>query len=159
MGETSKIRDKVMPFVRGKLGLDLGCGNDRVTPLAVGVNRRNPPEEGLVSNLWLDLNNRLPCPDCSWDYVYSSHLLEHLKNPWKVLTDWWRVVKVEGHLILYLPHKRMYTQPNPEHLHAWDTEEMVRWFGKLPRCKTVLAETDNEPGKYSFLIIGKKMPG
>lgn len=41
----------------------------------------------------------------SYDFLLSSHVLEHTANPIKALHEWIRVVKTKGHLILLIPHK------------------------------------------------------
>jgi SAM-dependent methyltransferase len=43
-------------------------------------------------------------PDYSYDFLLSSHNLEHFANPVKALKEWQRVVKPGGHLIVVLPH-------------------------------------------------------
>jgi len=40
-----------------------------------------------------------------YDYVLSSHCLEHLANPLGALKEWKRVLKNEGLLVLVVPHK------------------------------------------------------
>lgn len=44
-------------------------------------------------------------PDNSYDFVLSSHNLEHVANPIKALTEWSRVLKEGGKLVLILPDK------------------------------------------------------
>jgi SAM-dependent methyltransferase len=39
-----------------------------------------------------------------YDFVLSSHNLEHLANPIKGLKEWQRVVKPGGHMVIVLPH-------------------------------------------------------
>ena len=41
-----------------------------------------------------------------YDFVLSSHTLEHTANPLKALREWIRVLKNEGVLVLVLPHKQ-----------------------------------------------------
>jgi SAM-dependent methyltransferase len=41
----------------------------------------------------------------AYDFVLSSHMLEHCANPILALTEWIRVLKDEGLLVLLLPHK------------------------------------------------------
>lgn len=48
----------------------------------------------------------LPVPSSSYDFVLSSHMLEHSANPIGVLIEWRRVLKAGGHLLLVLPDKR-----------------------------------------------------
>jgi len=43
--------------------------------------------------------------DFSYDYVLSSHCIEHLANPLQGLSKWIRVLKQDGLLILVIPHK------------------------------------------------------
>jgi len=160
MSETAKIRSRVAPYVRGGRGLDLGCGFDKLLPDSIGVNF-NWGGQGDRADFHFDLNNPLPSPDGAWDYVYSSHLLEHLAtDPHVVLQDWWRTIKVGGHLILYLPHKDLYLVDNPEHLRMWNTEEIEEVI--LCRARAVIVDKLTEDpatmglDRYSFLLIAKK---
>lgn len=41
----------------------------------------------------------------SYDFLLSSHALEHLANPIKALYAWKRILKNNGHFILVVPHK------------------------------------------------------
>ena len=43
--------------------------------------------------------------DASYDYLMSSHCIEHLANPLLGLSEWIRVVKPGGILVLVFPHK------------------------------------------------------
>lgn len=45
-------------------------------------------------------------PDGSYDFVLSSHNLEHFANPVKALKEWKRVSRPKGALILVLPDYR-----------------------------------------------------
>jgi hypothetical protein len=44
--------------------------------------------------------------DQSYDFVLSSHNLEHFANPVKALMEWKRITRPKGALILALPHYR-----------------------------------------------------
>lgn len=44
-------------------------------------------------------------PDSSYDFVLSSHMLEHSANPLRLLVEWKRVLRPDGVLLLVLPHK------------------------------------------------------
>ena len=69
--------------------------------------------------------------DGKYDFLLSSHCLEHLANPIKALHNWKRVLKPEGFLLLVLPDKhRTFDYRRPitplEHLlddYARDTSE------------------------------------
>ena len=41
----------------------------------------------------------------SMDFVLSSHNIEHVANPVKALREWLRILKVDGLLVLVVPHK------------------------------------------------------
>jgi SAM-dependent methyltransferase len=43
--------------------------------------------------------------DDQYDFVLSSHNLEHIANPIKALLEWKRVIKRNGYLLLILPNK------------------------------------------------------
>jgi SAM-dependent methyltransferase len=44
-------------------------------------------------------------PTATYDFVLSSHTLEHIANPIRALSEWMRVLKDAGVLVLVLPHK------------------------------------------------------
>lgn len=56
--------------------------------------------------------------DETYDYVFSSHCLEHLNSPKAALQEWLRVLKRGGILYLYLPH--------PDYI-PWRTATMPKW--------------------------------
>lgn len=43
--------------------------------------------------------------DSTYDFVMSSHMLEHSANPLKALREWLRILKPGGTLLLVLPHR------------------------------------------------------
>ena len=63
--------------------------------------------EGKTGNQFIseaiDLNQ---IADNSYDFILSSHSLEHTANPIKALTEWARILKPSGKLVLVLPDKR-----------------------------------------------------
>jgi SAM-dependent methyltransferase len=61
-----------------------------------GTTQRGP-------NMIKDVSKPLMFGDKSQDYVFSSFLLNELDNWETVLKDWWRVIKDNGYLILFLP--------------------------------------------------------
>lgn len=46
--------------------------------------------------------------DESLDVVHSSHCLEHLRDVGEALTNWWRVLKPGGHLVVVVPDWELY---------------------------------------------------
>ncbi len=62
-------------------------------------------------------------PDGKYDFVHSSHCLEHLHDPAEGLKNWLRVLKPSGHLIITVPDEDLYEQgefPSTfNHDHKW----------------------------------------
>ena len=107
-------------FCRG-IGLDVGCGK---WPL---------PGARPIDQLRGD--DVMALPEGLWDYVFSSHCLEHLANPVTALEHWKTRLRAGGVLFLYLPSPDMtYWRPENcrKHLHLFrpaDVAEMLRAIG------------------------------
>lgn len=48
--------------------------------------------------------------DETYDFIHSSHCLEHMVDPYQALANWFRVLKPGGHLIVTIPEEDMYEQ-------------------------------------------------
>lgn len=48
--------------------------------------------------------------DDGFDFVHSSHCLEHLRDPVEGLKSWFRIVKPNGHLVVTVPDEDLYEQ-------------------------------------------------
>ena len=101
-GETSKARQRRVRegfferYCRGA-GLDIGYGGD----LLCDNCRPWDFEHG-------DAQFLRGVADASFDFVYSSHTLEHVADAGETLRNWWRVLKPGGYLIIYIPHRDLY---------------------------------------------------
>ena len=66
-----------------------------------------------------------------FNYIYSSHLLEHLENPHLALTNWWKILDTDGFLILYVPDRDLYEKKNTpskfslDHKYFFTVDEMT----------------------------------
>ncbi|GAA5142429.1 hypothetical protein GCM10023213_28360 [Prosthecobacter algae] len=104
--ETSKCSAR--RFTQGHLqklvgqGLDIGAGDDPFRPVA-GSCRPWDQKNGDGDAAKLE-----GVPSSSLDYVYSSHCLEHLNDPVKVLKRWAEVVKKDGYLYITVPDYDLY---------------------------------------------------
>lgn len=49
--------------------------------------------------------NLCPIPPEAYDFVLSSHSIEHIANPLKAISEWKRILKDDGLLLLVVPHK------------------------------------------------------
>jgi SAM-dependent methyltransferase len=52
-----------------------------------------------------EATNLAMVPDEKYDFLISSNCLEHIANPLKAITEWSRVLKKGGHILLILPEK------------------------------------------------------
>lgn len=81
---------------KGK-GIDIGCGND---PILDNVERFDI-EDGDANQIEKYVKKR-------FDFVFSSHCLEHMKNPYHTIQQWWSLVKDNGYLYLIVPDEDLY---------------------------------------------------
>lgn len=177
-GETSKAKSRRFregffeKYTRGS-GLDVGYGGDLVAPNAVGFDFEHGDAQYL-SNIKND----------EYDFVYSSHTLEHMQNPAVAIKNWFRVVKPGGFLILYIPHRDLYekkkTLPsrfNPNHTAFFliEKDELPDTLGIVPliqknlknfeivyakECSEGHTMTDplkHSDGEYSIEVVVKKL--
>jgi SAM-dependent methyltransferase len=61
--------------------------------------------------------------DESFDFIVSSHCLEHLVDPVEGIMNWFRILKPGGHLVITIPEEDLYEQrawpSNKNHDHKW----------------------------------------
>ena len=163
--ESDKIRFEVLPYVaRG--GLDIGCGPKKVWPHLIGVDSGKDTELfGIQMRPDIVVGDaaRLPLfADESVESVFSSHCLEHIEDWGAALKEWWRLVKVGGHLALYLPHADLYPRighpgANPDHKHDFQPDDIVDFFRlAFPDWTLVEKQTRGEGYEYSFLLVLRK---
>jgi SAM-dependent methyltransferase len=125
MNETSKTRRIWGPLELTVLqgsGIDIGCGPDPVTP---GV-RRFDVADGDANQIGRYVSEQ-------FDFVYSSHCLEHMAAPRAALQEWWRLVKPGGHLFFIVPDEDLYEQGvfpsrfNPDHRATFTLAKARSW--------------------------------
>jgi ADP-heptose:LPS heptosyltransferase/predicted SAM-dependent methyltransferase len=167
--EAAKVRFDVVPYL-GKVVLDLGCGPDKISGHAIGVD--NGADTRLFGiqfkpDVRVDSCERLPMfADSTADTVFSSHLLEHIVDTRAALAEWWRLVKVGGYLVLYLPHRKLYPNighpgANPDHKHDFLPDDIVGHMGQVAEAsgcgwELVVNEDRNADYEYSFLQVYRK---
>jgi SAM-dependent methyltransferase len=117
-------------------GIDVGYGGDLVVPNCRGWD----VEDG-------DAHELAGIPDASFDFVYSSHILEHLEDPARAVKNWWRVLKPGGYLILYVPERDLFerkkTLPSDisldhKHFILLDRDDPPDTIGLIPLLKNNL---------------------
>lgn len=123
-----------MEFCKGK-GYDIGYGKlGWKLPGAIGVDI-NDKRDGIFHALTLpDINpydSFSHAKEETADYIFSSHLLEHLPNWVDALNYWIPILKDGGVLFLYLPHyNQHYWRPwnNRKHIHILTHEILNDFF-------------------------------
>lgn len=102
MNEASKSRQLwgalELSVLKGK-GLDIGCGGDPVFRDVRGFDVADG-----------DANEITRFVHEEFDFVFSSHCLEHMVDPRKALLEWWALVKPGGHLFFIVPDEDLYEQ-------------------------------------------------
>jgi SAM-dependent methyltransferase len=97
----------VRKYLRGK-GVDIGGKPD---PLA--LYREFFPLMESVKTWDLedgDAQKMATVADNTYDFVFSSHCLEHLHDPLEALQNWMRVLKPGGYIIFAIPEEDLYEQ-------------------------------------------------
>ncbi|MGA1979763.1 MAG: methyltransferase domain-containing protein [Sedimentisphaerales bacterium] len=178
--ETSKAKPRRIrenffeKYCQGK-GLDVGYGGDPITKECRGWDIEDGDGQLLQG-----------IEEGEFDFVYSSHLLEHMNNAKIAIKNWWRAVKPGGYLILYLPDRELYerkkTLPsrwNPEHKRFFllDRDEHPDTVGVIPlikRCLSgyeiieakicdegyrIVSDDVQSEGEYSIEVVIKKKNG
>jgi SAM-dependent methyltransferase len=128
MNEASKTRRlwgaREAQWLKGE-GLDIGCGPDPVKPDVT----RFDVEDG-------DANCVLEHVHRTFDFVFSSHSLEHMADPPHALRDWWQLVRSGGHLVVVVPDEDLYEQGyfpsifNPDHKATFTIAKRESWSPK-----------------------------
>ena len=79
--ESGKIKWEIVKWTRGR-GLDLGCGMQKTFPHFIGVDSgkdRALFNHPVNADIWVESAAELPMfASGSMDFVFSSHLLEHI---------------------------------------------------------------------------------
>lgn len=125
MGETSKTKKIWTDFERSLLagqGIDIGCGPDPISPTAMPFDQ----EQG-------DANRISQYVKQQFDFVFSSHCLEHMLDPKTAILEWWKLVKPGGVLFVLVPDEDLYEQGywpskfNDDHKFTFTISKQKSW--------------------------------
>lgn len=169
-GEQRKTRWRAVPYTRGN-GLDLGCGAERIwdNKHVIGVDSGKDVEmfnTQVNAQVACDVTDLSVFGSRQFDFVFSSHVLEHItlgKVP-GTLREWCRVVKKGGYVVLYLPLSGLYPDPgedgaNPDHQWIVTYDKVIELMEGVPRPwdlveYRVCDQTDEYSGFWAFKIGG-----
>lgn len=115
-------------------GLDVGCGSDPVSlyaelfPAMKSLRPWDLPDG--------DAQVLAGVPDAAFDFVHSSHCLEHMHDPVLALQTWFRVLRPGGHLVVLVPDEDQYemgvfpSRNNPDHKWTFTLWKASSWCDK-----------------------------
>ena len=114
-------------FSDEKMRLEIGCGVDRSYKFNPKISGENVVYVDIekpvmkIPNFIRSDAERLPFKGSCFTEVYASHVIEHLKNPLKFLSEVRRVLVSGGKVWLWTPN---FTSPNvrkdPSHKYAFN---------------------------------------
>lgn len=120
----------------------------------------------------------LPFKDNVWDFVISSHVIEHFYDPVKTIKEWLRVVKPGGYVYMIVPHKQRtfdaprprttlaeiiqnHEHPNPPvpdhhgHYSVWITQDFVEICNHYKWPVVAVQDVDDKVGNGFTVVIQK----
>lgn len=145
-----RLKNNYNAFFYGD-GVDIGCGRDILDKnIFTNISSVIPYDRPNG-----DANYCQNLADNSFDFVYSSHCLEHMQDPYIALKNWIRICKINGYIIVAVPHEVYYekliwpSRYNPEHTHSFRTEQhtsmpksifVKEWLKKFTNTKCISCE-------------------
>lgn len=83
-----------------------------------------------------------------YDFVYSSHCLEHMVDPQGALIEWWKLVKKGGYFVLVVPDEDLYEQGffpsryNRDHKYTFTIYKNNSWSPKSINILDIIKSID-----------------
>ena len=165
--ETAKVRNWVLPFCIGK-GCDIGFGGDKILKIDCdGIDFPQPYTKTGKDKVDIGcdvINNEIPVPDNSYDYVYTSHLIEDFVDTNDALRKFIRVLKSGGNLVLVFPDqpkyeaycKKLEIPMNPYHIHPdMGFDFMINRLNEIQEMRFEVLFTSNCEIDYNVIIVAK----
>jgi predicted SAM-dependent methyltransferase len=164
--ETSKVRSMVLQYCIGH-GCDIGFGGDKIKNDCIGIDFSTPyanTGKDIVDIPCDVINEQIPIQKDTFDYVYSSHLIEDFENTKEGLEKFIKILKNEGLLILIFPDQKKYEkhckrtgQPlNTYHKHAdMGLHFMLNVLKQLQEVSYQLVFQSNCEIDYNVILVVK----
>jgi len=142
--------DTMVPYCEGD-GADIGCGAYKIVENAIGIDITPKGEMGTagsqmgiksVADITVE-DIQLPFDDNSLDYIVAKHVFEHITDSVAALTEWVRVLKPQGKLIVAVPDEDVCDglPLDPTHKHAFSLSSYKRLLGAVTQYKTLKEKT------------------
>ena len=129
-------------------GIDIGCGADSVSAFTE-VFTQIKSVKGWDKQDG-DAQFMSTVPNNTYDFVLSSHCLEHMHDPYEAIKNWLRILKTQGHMILVVPDEDLYergvfpSQTNPDHKWTFTIWKQKSWTDKSINIFDLLKSLNNE---------------
>jgi SAM-dependent methyltransferase len=132
-----------------KLKLNVGCG---FRPFDNYINLDY--NEKVFPDVIRNVDDGLPFDDSKFDEVYSSHVIEHVKDVFFFMSEIWRVCKNKGKITIICPYAGyMEWAIQPDHLRLINYNFFERW---KPAYMSV-QEEDKQLRGAKFNILSKEI--
>ena len=86
---------------RGKVIIEIGCGERKIAPDAIGVDIVDGPNVDVVADISAGMSF---LPNGSVDEIHAYHVIEHLPDTGLVMAEIHRVLKPGGRFLGAVPH-------------------------------------------------------
>lgn len=124
----SRITDPIKKRVeKNDIGLDFGCGPGPILKCIL--------KEYQILEFDPYFKNDINIYSKKWNYVISTEVIEHLKNPYKVIEKIWNTITNNGYLFLMtqlynneIEFKSWYYKGDPTHI-VFFTKDSFKWLG------------------------------
>jgi len=161
-------------FIR-HTGIDIGCGR-----LTSGQDLIHPDAVAHDADI-CDATTMGAYGADTFNYVYASHILEHLWDPIEAIHNWFRILRAGGHLVVCVPHRHLYERKrglpsrwNKDHKRFYTPAALLQEIESalMPRSYSLVYVRDvcdgwimvpddvHAQGEYSIeCVVRKVMPG
>lgn len=164
--ETAKVRSTLIKYCVGS-GCDIGFGGDKISKMnCVGIDLPQPYTTTGKDQVDIGcdvIKEEIPVADQTFDYVYTSHLIEDFIDTQDALRKFIRILKNNGNLILVFPDQVKYEfickkagiVLNPYHVHAnMGRAYMIDQLNKIGNISyQILYESDCEIDYNVILVL------
>jgi 2-polyprenyl-3-methyl-5-hydroxy-6-metoxy-1,4-benzoquinol methylase len=140
-------------LTKDKIVLDAACGNGygaalliekgarKVTGLDISIQTINScKKKYFLENLEFDISDcsSTPYQNSTFDTVVSFETLEHLEIPEQTMSEFKRILKLDGTLIISTPNVENYVEDNPYHKHEFNLLEFESLLKKFFKNVNIL---------------------
>lgn len=137
------------------IGLDIGCGQ-QISPYCIGTDfyaGHNHPQYGGA--YWPHIRcigETLPFRDNTFDFIVSTHSLEHMRHTVSTLKEWLRILKHGCKIIIVMPDPKYGKSGDKGHVHEYTAEQFIVLLNSIPGIKVLEHDTLHNDFSCNTLI-------